>query len=65
MKSGEVVFCRCNRWAFVDYPGKQVFPPDTVERLGVIKESQGGPLRFSGLVSVTDRLREAQKLVFT
>ncbi len=51
--------------AFVNCSDKLVFLPGTVKCLRVVKEGQGGLLRLSGLVSVTDRLREAQGLVFT
>ncbi len=49
--------------AFVNCSDKQVFPPDTVDCLGVVKEGHDGLLRLGSLVSVTDRLREAQDLV--
>ncbi len=55
--------CACKREASVDYSDKQVFPPDTVKCLGVVKEGQDGLLWLGSLVSVTDRLREAQDLV--
>ncbi len=55
--------CVCNREAFVNCSDKKVFPPDTVECLGVVKEGQDGLLWLGSLVSVTDRLREAQDLV--
>ncbi len=42
-----------------DRPG----PPDTVKCLGVVKDCQDGLLWLGSLVSVTDRLREAQDLV--
>ncbi len=55
--------CLCNREAFVNCSDKQVFPQDTKERLGVVKGGQDGLLCLCNLVSVTDRLREAQDLV--
>ncbi len=53
----------CNREAFVNCSDKQVFPPDAVKCLGLVKEGQDGPLWLGSLVSVTDLLREAQDLV--
>ncbi len=50
--------------AFVDCSDKQVFPPDTVKCLGVVKQLQDGLLRLGDLITLTDRLREAQGLVF-
>ncbi len=49
---------------FVDCSDMQVFPPDTVNCLGIVKTGQGGLLQLGGLITVTDRLCEAQDLVF-
>ncbi len=53
------------REAFVNCSNKPVFPPDIVKCLGVVKKGQDGLLPLCGLKTVTDRLREAQDLVFT
>ncbi len=50
---------------FFDCSIMQSVPPDTFECRRVIKEGKDGLLRLSGLISVTDRLREGQELVFT
>ncbi len=47
-----------NLEAFADYCGKQAFPPDTVNFFRVIKEGK------DGRVTVIDRLRVAQDIVF-
>ncbi len=62
---GKVVaqpLCICNREAYVDCSDKQVFPP--VKCLTVVKDGQDGLLWLGSLVSITDRLREVQYLVF-
>ncbi len=55
--------CILNLEAFVNCSDKQAFHPDTVKCLGVVKEDQDGLLWLGSLVSVTDRLREAQEVV--
>ncbi len=54
----------CNQEAFVNCSDKQAFSPDTVKCLGAVKKGQGGLVRLGGLIIITDRLREAQDLVF-
>ncbi len=56
--------CVCNREAFAHCTDKQVFPSVTVKCVAVVKEGPDDLLWLGSLVSATDRLREAQDLVF-
>ncbi len=57
--------CICNQEAFVNCSDQQVLSLDANKCLGVDKVGQNGLLLFGGLISITDRLHEAQDLAFS